>query len=545
MENQELNLGELTLEEFAAIFSDDNSKLEITQKRDALKNIDIDKIRINNRGIKGKITAILQSLLVVYCYSDSPNKIMLDGDEKQSFKMLKKIWKTLDSSDASSDANSYFGDTGIGGKRFVGDIIKKMGSESAYKDIKECTVNEISILLREYSDERQRNSDERQRNSLKDKKCDDVYRMLGINITTNQKENSVKESKDNADELEDLISNGATQIILTGAPGTGKTRMAKEIAKEIAKECECGEKSNDKNYEFVQFHPSYDYTDFVEGLRPIEDKDKDGNTTMVFRKVDGIFKKFCRDVAVQNKEDKNNKKKKYFFLIDEINRADLSKVFGELMFCLETDKRGKGNAVQTQYQNLPTYDVKEKKYYGENEDIFANGFYIPENVIIIGTMNDIDRSVESMDFALRRRFIWKEVEVDEKLLQNSLTAMLTEYTDKNNEKLFTDDNARDVAKGITFHIMNLNKVLRGDSRFGKHYFISQGQFANLPENVIEYAANAGEAEAIAKSLISSVWNLRLESLLYEYIRGEGDEQDFVKECKKALETREEKESTQA
>ena len=532
MENQELNLGELTLEEFAAIFSDDNSKLEITQKRDALKNIDIDKIRINNRGIKCKITAILQSLLVVYCYSDSPNEIMSKGDEQQSFKMLKKIWKTLDSSNASSDANSYFGGTGIGCKRFVGDIIKKMGSESAYKDIKECTVNEISILLREYSDERRRNSDERQRNSLKDKKCDDVYRMLGINITTNQKENSVKESKDNADELKNLISNGATQIILTGAPGTGKTRMAKKVAEEL----------NDKNYEFVQFHPSYDYTDFVEGLRPIEDKDKDGNTTMVFRKVDGIFKKFCRDVAVQNEEDKNNKKKKYFFLIDEINRADLSKVFGELMFCLETDKRGKGNAVQTQYQNLPTYDVKEKKYYGENEDIFANGFYIPENVIIIGTMNDIDRSVESMDFALRRRFIWKEVEVDEKLLQNSLTAMLTEYTDKNNEKLFTDDNARDVAKGITFYIMNLNKVLRGDSRFGKHYFISQGQFANLPENVIEYAANAGEAEDIAMSLIESVWNLRLESLLYEYIRGEGDEQDFVKECKNELGI-EEKEST--
>lgn len=541
MENQELNLGELTLEEFAAIFSDDNSKLEITQKRDALKNIDIDKIRINNRGIKGKITAILQSLLVVYCYSDSPNKIMLDGDEKQSFKMLKKIWKTLDSSDASSDANTYFGGTGIGCKRFVGDIIKKMGSESAYKDIKECTVNEISILLREYSDERQRNSDERQRNSLKDKKCDDVYRMLGINITTNQKENSVKESKDNADELEDLISNGATQIILTGAPGTGKTRMAKKVAEE----CECCGKLNDKNYEFVQFHPSYDYTDFVEGLRPIEDKD--GNTTMVFRKVDGIFKKFCRDVEVQNEEDENNKKKKYFFLIDEINRADLSKVFGELMFCLETDKRGKGNAVQTQYQNLPTYDVKEKKYYGENEDIFANGFYIPENVIIIGTMNDIDRSVESMDFALRRRFIWKEVEVTRDLLKNSLKGILGEYK----EKYKCNFECNKVAEVIADSIMNLNnEKLKDNPNFGKHYFISQGQFANLPGNIINQAIDAGEkaedkTEAIAKSLISSVWDLRLESLLYEYIRGEGDEQDFVEECKKALESREEKESTQA
>ena len=351
---------------------------------------------------------------------------------------------------------------------------------------------------------------------------------------------------ENIKDLKDLISNGATQIILTGAPGTGKTRMAKKVAEE----CECCGKLNDKNYEFVQFHPSYDYTDFVEGLRPIEDKD--GNTTMVFRKVDGIFKKFCRDVEVQNKKDENkkdenNKKKKYFFLIDEINRADLSKVFGELMFCLETDKRGKGNAVQTQYQNLPTYDVKEKKYYGENEDIFANGFYIPENVIIIGTMNDIDRSVESMDFALRRRFIWKEVEVTRDLLKNSLKGILGEYK----EKYKCNFECNKVAEVIADSIMNLNnEKLKDNPNFGKHYFISQGQFANLPGNIINQAIDAGEkaedkTEAIAKSLISSVWDLRLESLLYEYIRGEGDEQDFVEECKKALESREEKESTQA
>ncbi len=334
------------------------------------------------------------------------------------------------------------------------------------------------------------------------------------------------------EQLKDLISNGATQIILTGAPGTGKTRMAKEVA----------EKLNGKGYEFVQFHPSYDYTDFVEGLRPIEDKDNAGNTTMVFRKVDGIFKKFCREVVKQNAEEK-----KYFFLIDEINRADLSKVFGELMFCLETDKRGKGNAVQTQYQNLPTYDVKEKKYYGENEDIFANGFYIPENVIIIGTMNDIDRSVESMDFALRRRFIWKEVEVTRDLLKNSLTGILGEYKEKYKCNFECDK----VAEVIADSIMNLNnEKLKDNPNFGKHYFISQGQFANLPGNIINQAIDAGEkaedkTEAIAKSLISSVWDLRLESLLYEYIRGEGDEQDFVEECKKALESREEKESTQA
>lgn len=320
-------------------------------------------------------------------------------------------------------------------------------------------------------------------------------------------------------EIKDLIQKGATQIILTGAPGTGKTRMAKEIA--------------GSHYKLVQFHPSYDYTDFVEGLRPVEEEGK-----MVFRKVDGIFKEFCRKVVEEGEKDK-----KYFFLIDEINRADLSKVFGELMFCLETDKRGKGNAVQTQYQNLPTYDVKEKKYYGEDDskDVFKDGFYIPKNVIIIGTMNDIDRSVESMDFALRRRFIWKEIDVDEVLLKDSLTEIINLHY----KQIAQEAKPEEVAKKLAEHIMNLNSTL-DDKRYnlGKHYYISQGQFANLPENIIETAVKAGkkvkgkgeeaEVEAIAKSLLEAVWNLRLNSLLYEYIRGEGNEENFVKSCHETL-----------
>lgn len=338
--------------------------------------------------------------------------------------------------------------------------------------------------------------------------------------TNNNISNDTEPTKD---QIKSLIKNGATQIILTGAPGTGKTRMAKEIA--------------GSHYKLVQFHPSYDYTDFVEGLRPVEEEGK-----MVFRKVDGIFKEFCRKVV-----DKGEKDEKYFFLIDEINRADLSKVFGELMFCLETDKRGKDNAIQTQYQNLPTYDTKEKKYYGEDEseDVFKDGFYIPKNVIIIGTMNDIDRSVESMDFALRRRFIWKEVEVTRDLLKNSLTGILGEY--KENYKCnFECDK---VAEVIADSIMNLNnEKLKDNPNFGKHYFISQGQFANLPGNIIKTAVNAGEkvkekvkekggeakVEAIAKSLLEAVWNLRLNSLLYEYIRGEGNEENFVKSCHETL-----------
>lgn len=243
----------------------------------------------------------------------------------------------------------------------------------------------------------------------------------------NEKEdkNNMTTQEDNMttqEEIEKLIVAKAKQIILTGAPGTGKTYIAKNIAKEKGTDLTWKNKVNGKypKYEFVQFHPSYDYTDFVEGLRPVEDE----NGEIKFQKVDGIFKKFCREVV-----NAKNKEGKYFFIIDEINRADLSKVFGELMYCLESDKRGADNKIQTQYANLPTYNPKTKSKYEPdtkdknksdtnedkyNLDVFADGFYIPENVYIIGTMNDIDRSVESMDFALRRRFIWKEIKVPKK-----------------------------------------------------------------------------------------------------------------------------------
>ena len=210
------------------------------------------------------------------------------------------------------------------------------------------------------------------------------------------------------------------------------------------------------------------------------------------------------------------------------------------MFCLETDKRGEDNAIQTQYQNLPTYDVKEKKYYGEDDskDVFKDGFYIPKNVIIIGTMNDIDRSVESMDFALRRRFIWKEIVVNKKMLEASLKDIIK----IENPEGIAAELATELAKRI--NDLNENQL---KEKLGKHYYISQGQFANLPENIIETAVNAGkkvkekgeeaeeaEVEAIAKSLLEAVWNLRLNSLLYEYIRGEGNEENFVKSCHETL-----------
>ena len=178
-------------------------------------------------------------------------------------------------------------------------------------------------------------------------------------------------------------------IVFTGAPGTGKTYFALKLAEEFA-----GDVSRVAR---VQFHPSYDYTDFVEGLRPIR-----GSAEISFERKDGIFKTICKKA----KDDPENR---YVLVIDEINRGDISKIFGELFSLIESDYRDEKNAVFTQYSNL----IDESNPV-EGEWEFQK-FWVPENVFIIGTMNDIDRSVESMDFAIRRRFSWIEMKASEHL----------------------------------------------------------------------------------------------------------------------------------
>ncbi|MCQ2749017.1 MAG: AAA family ATPase [Clostridia bacterium] len=168
-------------------------------------------------------------------------------------------------------------------------------------------------------------------------------------------------------------------------------------------------------------------------------------------------------------------KKKYFFIIDEINRADLSKVLGELMYCFEKDKRGPGNPVQTQYRNLKTYACDKKRELAKFEDVFVDGFFIPENVIIVGTMNDIDRSVESMDFALRRRFIFEEFYVDFDNLMVAFTSSSFKFD-------------FDLSLKLAVSTMLLNKYIHiHGEQYGlnSHYDISQGQFSDCNKKMIK------------------------------------------------------------
>ncbi|GAA4002837.1 hypothetical protein GCM10022408_12890 [Hymenobacter fastidiosus] len=217
-------------------------------------------------------------------------------------------------------------------------------------------------------------------------------------------------------------------LILQGPPGTGKTFLARRLAW-----LELGA-TDTARVELVQFHPSYSYEDFIQGFRP----DAHG----AFHLTDGVLPELCRKAL-------NDPGQPYFLLIDEINRGNVSRIFGELLLLLEADKRGPAHAVRLPYAPAG-----------------APRFFVPENLFVIGTMNTADRSLAPLDYALRRRFAFVRLE--------------PEFGPALRQFLADKGVPEPVISRLTARLTELNQTIADDPELGPDFQVGHSYFCQPP-----------------------------------------------------------------
>ena len=300
------------------------------------------------------------------------------------------------------------------------------------------------------------------------------------------------------------VSFNSKNIIYYGAPGTGKTYTVQNAVKQQV--VLSGDKLEDVAL-FTQFHPSFSYEDFIEGLKPSIE-----NGATELKLTNGIFKKFCQkamdNLKQHRKEPKKNKLKIYYFVADEINRAELSSVFGELLVCLEESKRGdfdkKGNItdesmlIETQY----SYLIDNEK----DAVLTQNGVYkfgVPSNLYFIGTMNDIDRSIDTFDLALRRRFSWERMDCDYDVIVQNL--------DVDNWECY-----------ITI-CKDLNKFISHKLQLGSSFEIGHSYFMEVKTY----------KSTISQNAVQNLFDKKLKPLIEEYLRGSYSQVEIEKHLKDA------------